>query len=107
MQRKHITRIAATCLLAVFSVLVFPWSLTHRHAEISSAEKNCRHKAHVELQADNCVLCHVHFEKNFTLSRPSDWIISVIKFDYTEPPLSRERYTRIKATCLRGPPCRS
>lgn len=93
-------------MLAVFAVALTPWNIVHLHKPLPPVVKevNCKHLSHVEAHADNCLVCHASFEKNFIQTRINTRVfLSCTIFGKVEPIL-KSFFTEIKTTSLRGPP---
>lgn len=93
-------------MLWVFSIAITPWAAFHHHKEIDEGpvEINCTHKFHIKAQQENCLICKVHFEKNYTVSK-------LVSITYLESILVKRivltpssAYTASISTLLRGPP---
>ncbi|WP_131551340.1 hypothetical protein [Pedobacter frigiditerrae] len=93
-------------MLWVFSLAITPWSALHHHAEVatSSVEKNCTHKVHVKTNADTCLICKAHFEKNYTISSATFITYLNSKLMSKNIPIVTSSYTELISTSLRGPP---
>lgn len=93
-------------MLGVFAIAIAPWGILHHHERIATitAEENCSHKLHVKTQQDTCVICAVHFEKNYTTAVASYRVylgsILVTKLN----PIIGSAFTALISTSLRGPP---
>jgi hypothetical protein len=93
-------------MLWVFSLAITPWSALHHHPEVASipVEKNCTHKFHVKTNADNCLICKAHFEKNYTVVKASFVTYLNSKLMAKNNPIVTSYYSELISTSLRGPP---
>jgi hypothetical protein len=93
-------------VLGVFSLAITPWAVLHHHQEVHqlTAEKNCTHKFHVKTQRETCVICAVHFEKNYTTSSVSFVVYLSSKLLTKHFPIIGSSFVKLIATSLRGPP---
>lgn len=102
--RKIYVKIIAIITLAVFSLAVTPWSIFHHHEAPVPTEKNCNHSVHVKLSTSDCLVCHVHFEKNF-IGNLYDYIVhlkvELIKYIF---PIFDSFFSEPVGTSLRAPP---
>lgn len=102
---NFIKQLLAVIILAIFSLAITPWSILHHHEEVVVAhEKNCTHNVHVKTSEEHCLVCKVHFEKNYStdlytylLHLPQELIKRIF-------PLLDSSFTEVIATSLRGPP---
>ncbi len=63
---KHIAPFAAKLLLVVFALAITPWAIFHHHEAPVATETNCGHTVHFKSSVPDCLVCQVHFEKNYT-----------------------------------------
>ena len=104
--RQHITRLLSALMLMVFSMASTPWNLLHHHADAPHivAEKHCTHSFHIKAQKEECLICTVHFEKNFLPASVSFQTFfsskQIIKNDFK----ITFGYVALISTSLRGPP---
>lgn len=92
-------------MLLVFAIALTPWNITHHHVEVPIIkEKNCHHLSHVEAHADNCLICHAGFEKNYVKAHQTYKIYLSIKVLGLLEPVLKSAFTVLKHTSLRGPP---
>lgn len=104
-KRHFIKQILSVVILAVFSLAITPWSALHHHEETKIVkEENCTHTVHVKSSAEQCLVCKVHFEKNF-VSDFHNYIV-YLRANLVESffPLVSSSFTEVIASCLRGPP---
>lgn len=105
-RRLQVHRFFTFVLLWVFSLAITPWSALHRHAEMHTvvAEEHCTHKFHVKASEENCLVCKVHFEKNYTLiTHQSPLFLQSVSLHHLVISPSTA-YTTLISTSLRGPP---
>lgn len=105
-RQLHIKRILTVLMLGVFAIALTPWGLFHHHEGMVTitAEENCSHKLHVKTQQDTCVICAVHFEKNYTAYVASYLICLSSKPIAKINPSVGSSFTALISTSLRGPP---
>jgi hypothetical protein len=98
-------QLLAAIVLGIFSLAITPWSALHHHEKIVEVkEKNCTHTGHVNNSADNCLICKAHFEKNFTSNFHRYTVYLKGEVIKRTAPIVSASFTKIVATCLRGPP---
>jgi hypothetical protein len=102
---SHIKRILTLAMLWVFSLAITPWSSFHNHEKVATAvEKNCTHKLHVKAEQDHCLICKVHFEKNYIVSVSSFVTYLASNLLERNNPILISSYSELISTSLRGPP---
>ncbi len=106
-KKLHIHRAVAIILLWVFSLAVTPWAALHHHAEVLTdkhPEKNCTHKLHLKAQEEACLLCNVHFEKNYIVANYTLINLFLAKKIALNNLFLRSSFAKLISTSLRGPP---
>lgn len=92
-------------MLWVFSLAITPWSAFHHHQNVvTTVEKNCTHKLHVKAEQDHCLICKVHFEKNYIVSVSSFVTYLASNLLERNNPILISSYSELISTSLRGPP---
>jgi hypothetical protein len=108
-KQLNIHQILSVILLWVFSIALTPWGAFHNHHEVPEAKCSatgnvCNHKYHVSLEKHNCLVCAVHFEKDYAVTAQPFvvWLKSIAIFK--SDALSAASYVELISTSLRGPP---
>ncbi|MES2417871.1 MAG: hypothetical protein V4541_06760 [Bacteroidota bacterium] len=105
-KRQYIQRVLTIAMLGVFSLAIIPWSILHHHEQVANTapEQHCTHKLHLKTQRDTCLICAVHFEKNYTITDSSFVVYLTSKLMAKNNPIVTSSYTRLITASLRGPP---
>ncbi|WP_133575420.1 hypothetical protein [Pedobacter metabolipauper] len=109
MRRKqaHIHKFLAISLLLVFAIALTPFSAFHHHNDEPKCAKEgytCTHKSHIGNHAEKCLVCAMHFEKNYTYSSYHYQLFEQLSHNTIGTAAVSGTYSELISLALRGPP---
>ena len=105
---SHIRRFLSVVLLMVFAITLTPFSAFHNHDEAATTcvEKgeSCSHQFHIHAHSEKCLICTIHFEKNYDHVQVQYTLYNEIGVVIKPFPAVSGNFTKLISLGLRGPP---